>query len=101
VKDLEVMFTNVIVSSYENNATVSDGVVLIETFHQLAKRDAVKRCVERKASGTTIKNKTIRDELFPNTLCVILQIYVHFFLSKLTLFEQNSNNGAQIPLLGP
>ncbi len=50
VKDLEVMFTNTIVSAYDNNSTVLEGVLLIETFHSLAKREAVKRCVERKAA---------------------------------------------------
>ena len=54
VKDLEVMYTNIIVLAYDNNSTVPDGVVLIETFHHLAKRDAVKRCVERKASGPAV-----------------------------------------------
>jgi dynein heavy chain, axonemal len=54
VKDLEVMYTNIIVLAYDNNSTVPDGVVLIETFHHLAKRDAVKRCVERKASGSAV-----------------------------------------------
>ena len=51
VKDLEVMFTNIIVSAYDNNTTITEGVILIETFHKLAKREAVKRCVERKAAG--------------------------------------------------
>ena len=50
VKELEVMFTNIINSSFENNSTISEGVVLIDTFHQLSKRETVKRCVERKAS---------------------------------------------------
>ena len=50
VKDLEVMFTNVINSAFENISTVPEGVLLTETFFQLAKRDAVYRCIERKAS---------------------------------------------------
>lgn len=50
VKDLEVMFTNVINVAFENSTTVSEGVILVETFYSLAKRDAVKRCVERKAT---------------------------------------------------
>ncbi len=52
IKDLEVMFTNVINGAFENNATVSDGVVLVETFYRLAKRDTVIHCVERKATET-------------------------------------------------
>ena len=50
VKDLEVLFTNVITAAMDMNATVSEGVSLIETFHSLAKRDNIKRVIERKAS---------------------------------------------------
>jgi len=50
VKDLEVMFTNVVNAAFENNATVAEGVVLVETFYRLAKREAIKRCVDRKAA---------------------------------------------------
>lgn len=50
VKDLEVMFTNVINAALEGNATVLEGVILIETFNRLAKREAIKRCVDKKAS---------------------------------------------------
>jgi dynein heavy chain, axonemal len=50
VKDLEVMFTNVINAAFDNNSTVAEGVILTETFRLLAKRDVIKRCVERKAS---------------------------------------------------
>lgn len=50
VKDLEVLYTNVITAAMEINATISEGVSLIETFQSLAKRDAVKRCVEKKAA---------------------------------------------------
>jgi len=50
VKDLEVMFTNVINAAFENNSTVADGVLLTEIFHKLAKRETILRCVERKAT---------------------------------------------------
>lgn len=50
VKDLEVMYTNVINAALEGNATVLEGVILIETFNRLAKREAIKRCVDKKAS---------------------------------------------------
>jgi dynein heavy chain len=50
VKDLEVMFTNVINAAFENNSTVAEGVILVETFCRLAKREAIKRCVDRKAA---------------------------------------------------
>jgi len=43
VKDLEVMFTNIINSSFENNSTIAEGVILIDTFHKLAKREVVVR----------------------------------------------------------
>ena len=50
VKDLEVMFTNVLNAALDGNTTVSEGVILIETFNRLAKREAIKRCVDKKAS---------------------------------------------------
>lgn len=66
VKDLEVMFTNVINAAFEHNATVSEGVVLVETFYRLAKRDTIMRCVERKATETNSmflrQVQTIRSE---------------------------------------
>eukprot|EP01032_Pedospumella_encystans_P030457 gene30457-34381_t len=52
VKDLEVMFTNVINAAFEHNVTVGEGVILTETFYHLAKRDTIMRCVERKAAET-------------------------------------------------
>jgi len=55
VKDLEVMFTNVINGAFENATTVMDSVSLTETFFWLAKRDAVKRSVEKKALETMRK----------------------------------------------
>lgn len=50
VKDLEVMFANVISAAFENLSTISDGVAMLHTFRLLAKRDAIVRCVERKVS---------------------------------------------------
>ena len=52
VKDLEVMYTNVLNAALEGNSTVSEGVILIETFSRLAKREAIKRCVDKRASDT-------------------------------------------------
>lgn len=52
VKDLEVMFTNVINAAFEHNVTVGEGVILTETFYRLAKRETIMRCVERKATET-------------------------------------------------
>ena len=50
IKDLEVMFTNVLNAALEGNSTVSEGVIVIVTFDRLAKKEAIKRCVDKKAS---------------------------------------------------
>lgn len=52
VKDLDVMFTNVINAAFEFNSTVCDGAVVAETFYRLAKREVIMRCVERKSADT-------------------------------------------------
>ena len=44
------MFTNVINGAFESTSTVAEGVILTETFFRLAKREAVKRCVDKKAA---------------------------------------------------
>lgn len=49
VKDLEVMFTNVINAAFDNNTSVRDCVILVETFDMLAKRDLIRRCIDKKA----------------------------------------------------
>ena len=50
VKDLEVMMQNVITSAFETVTTVEQGLHMLEAFHHLAKRDAIKRAVQNKAS---------------------------------------------------
>ena len=55
VKDLEVMYTNVINAAFECTTTVSDSVHLVETFFWLAKRDTLRRAVEKKAVETVAK----------------------------------------------
>eukprot|EP01035_Chromulina_nebulosa_P017108 gene17108-22622_t len=50
IKDLEVMYTNVINVAYENNSTIQEGVYYTLAFNSLAKRDVIKRCVEKKAA---------------------------------------------------
>jgi len=50
VKDLEVMYTNVINTAFEGVTQVSAGVVLLEIFYSLAKRESIKRCVEKKTA---------------------------------------------------
>ncbi|ORZ33974.1 dynein heavy chain and region D6 of dynein motor-domain-containing protein [Catenaria anguillulae PL171] len=50
VKDLEVMMQNVIASAFEGATTVQTRVDLLELFSYLAKRDGIKRTVERKTA---------------------------------------------------
>ena len=50
VKDLEVMMQNVIISAFEDARTVEQGVQLLDIFHNLAKREAIKRTVEKKTA---------------------------------------------------
>ncbi|KAJ3091962.1 Dynein heavy chain 2, axonemal [Quaeritorhiza haematococci] len=50
VKDLEIMMQNVINSAFEGAATVESCVELLEIFHHMAKREAIKRTVEKKTA---------------------------------------------------
>jgi dynein heavy chain len=50
VKDLEVMMQNLIISAFEDSVTVENGVELLDIFQNLAKREAIKRTVEKKTS---------------------------------------------------
>jgi dynein heavy chain len=50
VKDLELMMQNLIISAFEDSNSVENGVELLEIFHRLAKRDAIKRTVEKKTN---------------------------------------------------
>ncbi|KAJ3242061.1 Dynein heavy chain 2, axonemal [Chytriomyces hyalinus] len=50
VKDLEVMTQNTIISAFEGATTVDASVELLEVFHGLAKREAIKRTVEKKTA---------------------------------------------------
>ena len=50
MKDLEVMMQNVINNAFEGVSTVVGGVELLEAFSSLAKREAIKRCVEKKTA---------------------------------------------------
>ena len=49
VKDLEVMMQNVITSAFETVVTTDQGLQMLEAFHHLSKREAIKRAVEKKA----------------------------------------------------
>ncbi|XP_048221841.1 dynein axonemal heavy chain 2 isoform X1 [Perognathus longimembris pacificus] len=48
VKDLEVMTQNLITSAFELVRDVEHGVLLLDTFHRLANREAIKRTYEKK-----------------------------------------------------
>ena len=50
VKDLEVMYQNVIKTAFDDVTQVSAGVVLLEIFYSLAKRESIKRFVEKKTA---------------------------------------------------
>uniref|UniRef100_A0A2K6FUH7 Dynein axonemal heavy chain 2 n=1 Tax=Propithecus coquereli TaxID=379532 RepID=A0A2K6FUH7_PROCO len=49
VKDLEVMTQNLITSAFELVRDVEHGVLLLDTFHRLATREAIKRTYDKKA----------------------------------------------------
>ena len=50
VKDLEVMMQNTIITAFEDSTTVESGADLLDIFYHLAKKDAIKRTVEKKTS---------------------------------------------------
>ncbi|KAJ3172703.1 Dynein heavy chain 2, axonemal, partial [Geranomyces variabilis] len=54
IKDLEVMMQNTITSAFEGATTVETSVELLEIFHHLAKREAIKRTVEKKTADIYI-----------------------------------------------
>ncbi|XP_031208338.1 dynein heavy chain 2, axonemal isoform X2 [Mastomys coucha] len=49
IKDLEVMTQNLITSAFELVRDVEHGVLLLDTFHRLASREAIMRTYEKKA----------------------------------------------------
>jgi len=50
IKDLEIMMQNVINSAFEDASTFEGCMELLEIFDSLAKRDAIKRAVEKKTT---------------------------------------------------
>lgn len=48
IKDLEVMMQNVILSSFEGATTIESSVELLDIFHNMVKREAIKRTLEKK-----------------------------------------------------
>ncbi|XP_039087571.1 dynein heavy chain 2, axonemal [Hyaena hyaena] len=49
IKDLEVMTQNLITSAFELVRDVEQGVLLLDTFHRLSTREAIKRTYDKKA----------------------------------------------------
>lgn len=49
VKELDVMYQNVIDYSFKQVTTVEQGVDMLEAFDYLAKRDSIKVCVKKKS----------------------------------------------------
>uniref|UniRef100_F6YZ23 Dynein axonemal heavy chain 2 n=1 Tax=Monodelphis domestica TaxID=13616 RepID=F6YZ23_MONDO len=49
IKDLEVMTQNLITIAFETVRDVEHGVLLLDTFHRLASREAIKRTFDKKA----------------------------------------------------
>jgi dynein heavy chain len=83
VKDLEVMMQNVINTAFETVGTVADGVALLESFYSLAKRVAIKNCVEKKTGEVF---KIFIDE------CKILQDKFDRFKKEPPLSSQESTS---------
>ncbi|CAB1114177.1 unnamed protein product [Ectocarpus sp. CCAP 1310/34] len=52
VKDLEVMYTNVINTAFEGITRIIDAVALLEIFYTLARRDAIKQACLKKTAYT-------------------------------------------------
>ena len=50
VKDLEVMMTNVIMLAFDCVTSLESRVELLEAFQSMAKRESIRRCVEKKTS---------------------------------------------------
>ena len=50
IKDLEVMMQNLINSAFEGNIPISRSLETLEIFHHLAKREAIRRTVEKKSA---------------------------------------------------
>jgi dynein heavy chain, axonemal len=55
VKDLEVMYTNVINTAFEGVTRVADAVALLEVFFSLARRPQIKQtCLKKTVSTCTL-----------------------------------------------
>ena len=54
-KNLEIMYRNTALHVFKNITTVAEGVAMLENFHQLAKRQIVKECINTKAAAHVYK----------------------------------------------
>lgn len=63
IKDLEVMFNNIMEVAFQNVSTVKSGIELVEKFHTLAKRTNIKSQVEGKMANNVLQmfNKEINE----------------------------------------
>lgn len=50
MKDLDVMYSNIIVFAFDQVSTVQQGVEMLEAFDYLAKRNTIKTAVKKKAN---------------------------------------------------
>jgi dynein heavy chain len=77
VKDLEIMMQNVIASAFDSTTTLSSSVELLEIFHNLAKREAIRRTVEKKTADVyqlflqQINNVKIEFEVHRKTPAIV------------------------------
>ncbi|CAM9228342.1 unnamed protein product, partial [Choristocarpus tenellus] len=55
VKDLEVLYTNVINTGFEGITRITDAVALLEVFYTLARRDAIKQTCLKKTADTYLQ----------------------------------------------
>ncbi|CEG44893.1 flagellar inner arm dynein 1 heavy chain beta [Plasmopara halstedii] len=78
MKDLEAMTQNVIIGAFESISTVAAGVDMIQSFKRIAKREAIKRCIEKR-------------------MIDIIDMFKTNILSIRNFFEKNK----QVPQLSP
>ncbi len=55
MKDLDVMYQNIIQFAFEQISTVEQGVEMLEAFDYLAKRESIKNCLKKKANEILLK----------------------------------------------
>jgi len=76
------MYTNVIGTAFDGVTRVPDCVTLLEIFYMLAKRDAIKRCVEKKTADVSLGARIIGSVSMntlttPSSHCFLGILHVH------------------------